>query len=74
MDSRSLYTEITRPAVKENANYTREEDKKITSSCLLFKNKRDNSIPFYQKSANVQFQAVAIIQVASGVVIFSPLG
>lgn len=31
----------------------REGDKKIASSCLLFKNRRDSSIPFYQKSANV---------------------
>ena len=53
MGSRCLCTGITRPAVKENANHTKEENKKITSSCLLFKNKSDNSIAFYQKSANV---------------------
>ena len=38
---------------QRNANCMQEEDNKIARFCLLFKNKNDNSIPFYQESANI---------------------
>lgn len=38
---------------QRNANCTQEQDNKIARFCLLFKNKSDNSILFYQESANI---------------------